>query len=44
MTIVTRGKTVREAENIANIQLSKISSLAKGKKFDLMSKSQKQCY
>jgi len=29
LIIVTRGKTVREAENIANIELSKISSWAK---------------
>ena len=32
MIIVTRGKTVREAENIANIELSKISSWAKDNK------------
>ena len=29
---VTRGKTVREAENIANIELSKVSSWAKDNK------------
>jgi hypothetical protein len=32
LIIVTRGKTVREAENIANIELSKISSWAKDNK------------
>ena len=32
LIIVTRGKTVREAENIANIEMSKISAWAKANK------------
>jgi Reverse transcriptase (RNA-dependent DNA polymerase). len=32
LTLVTRGKTAREAENIANVELSKISAWAKENK------------